>query len=248
MARTANTGEGGSQGTTVSTSNSGGSSGTAFDAVVIGAAGALTFDNAHAQHGTYSYKIVGVASAVYAAWQSATLGSHKMMFYRFYSYMTAAPLVDSVVMSFYGSGSLRCKLVSLSGSSGDLRWVDANGATMTTATTAAYNVWSRVEGCVYGDASVGQAEILLQTSTPDSLTFNNSNRSTAAWNTGGAIDEVRWGDITGIASTYWLDDVGVSDVGYLGPSNLTFTDPVPNTAQWGDTPTFTAKTYSAPDL
>lgn len=248
MPRPLNNAEGGSNTTTVTTGNSGGSSGTAFDAVSIGASGTLIYDNSVAAHGSLSLKYTAVAAGVYAAWQSATLGTARQLwFYRCYINVAALPVSDTVIADFYGGGTKRCTMCMTS--TGQIRWKDSTGATIQTSTSVlTATAWSRIEGLIGGHATAGQVETKLYT-TMDSLTAAQTQSSAATQNTGGTIDEVRWGDTTGIAVTYNLDDLGMCDLGYLGPANLTYTDPVPNASLWGDTPTLvTPKTYGGIDL
>ncbi len=250
MPRSLNNAEGGSNTTTVTTGNSGGSSGNAFDAVSIGTGSALTYSSAQAAHGSLSYLYAWTTNPTYMSWTTATLGAaRRLWFYRLCVYVPVFSVTFTPLMTVYGSGSLRATfgITNVAGS-GQANWNNSLGASMTsTAANIPAATWVRFEGMIGGDATAGQAEILYY-STKDSIS-SVASRSTATYNTGGLIDEVRWGNNTGAGLTYNLDDVGFCDLGYLGPANLTYTDPVPNASLWGDTPTLVnPRTFPSVDL
>ncbi len=274
MPRPLNNAEGGSNTTTVTTGNSGGSSGNAFDAVSIGVGSGLVFDNAQAAHGSLSYKYTFAGNAVYTSWTTTTLGAaRRLWFYRLCVYVPVFSVTFTPLMAFYGSGSLRATfgITNVAGS-GQPSWNNSVGGSMVSgAANVPAATWVRFEGLVGGDATAGQAEILYY-STKDSISATSS-RSAATYNTGGLIDEVRWGDTTGLGLTYNLDDLGVCDLGYLGAPILSYNDNTPplsatvwgdvatvhtktytnntpplSATVWGDVATVAAKTYKAPDL
>lgn len=224
--RLSNTAEGGTTGATVTTANSGGASGSAFDAVSIGAATTITYDNTQVGHGALSVKIDATTGSAggYVAWQSGQVGTQSIIWFRLCINVTASPAADALIAEFYGAGTLRCRLWITS--TRTLKWTNAAAATIQTSTSAlTASTWGRLEGFVIGSATTGRVETNVFT-TVDTLTAAQTQNSGAGQNTGGPVDEVRFGNGTGVIATYYLDDVAVCDSGYLGApgvsvSNLT---------------------------
>lgn len=222
--RVTNNAEGGTHAAAVSTGNSGGASGTVFDAVSIGASTTIAYDSGQAAHGSLSVKHDAQSGSAggYLAWQTSTIGTRKLLFLRCYLNVTALPSADALIARCYGSGSIRCGLWVTS--TGALRWTNASGSTIQTSTnTVTTSSWARLEGMLCGDASAGQVETRLY-KTADSLTATETQVSAASQNTGGTIDEIRWGNATGVVVTYYLDDLAATDLGYFGPASLSYTD------------------------
>ena len=218
-----NTFEGGTSGTTLTQGiggNTGGTSGNYFDTVTIGGGAADAFDNTHAAHGSLSCKIATVASAaVYNTWSaSLTNTGVSQVWVRMYLYFTANPAnAHRVFAATAGSGVAAALQVMTTGA---LRWTDASGsAIVTTTTTIPLNAWFRVEGFVTGSATTGQVSLSLYT-TPDSLVPAETFTSAATQNTAGLVTDVRYGVSAAVASVgpFWMDDIGISATGPLGPS------------------------------
>jgi hypothetical protein len=95
-----------------------------------------------------------------------------------------------------------------------------SGATIIT-TTNAVNIgsWFRIEGWVYGNATSGQAQLSLY-NTMDSTTATETDTSPATENTFGTPQLARFGIGASIATVgpFYMDDLGLSSVGLLGPS------------------------------
>ena len=216
-----NTFEGGTNSTTLTPllgGNTGGTSGNFFDAVTIGAGATDAFDSTHAAHGTLSNKIATVGSAaVYNTWSASFLPAPQVWM-RMYLYFTANPTNLHRVFSATSNGGVAASLVVTT--SGTLRWTDSAGSTIFTTTTAIpTNAWFRVEGFVTGNATTGQVSLSLYTS-PDSSVPVETQTSAASQSTAGIITDVRYGVSAAVASVgpYWMDDIGISDSGALGPA------------------------------
>lgn len=215
--------EGGTNGTTVTTGNSGGTSGSAFDVVVTGTGTTLTFDNTHTAHGSLALELAtGVsAQSPYVSW-TTTLGTVNTLWFREYLYITANPASPFRIATFLGGASSLCGYVQVL-ASGKLQFVNAAGAGIfTTTNTVPLNAWFRVEGFITGSSSVGQVELKLYNSM-DSLTATETQTSAATQNTNTLINTARFGIGAAIASVgpFWMDDIGTSPAGYLGPELAT---------------------------
>jgi hypothetical protein len=203
--------EGGSSGTTITAGNSGGASGTAFTSVT----GTCTFDNAQVMHGGLAAKFVTSASTAFVQWNS--IGNVTTLWFRLYCYLTANPAASVRVCSFQTSAATRCGTLSIS-TAGKLLFVDSAGTTQLTSTNSVnLNGWTRVEGFITGSATVGQEEFRLFL-TPDSGIATETLTSAASLNTSGTLDQAVFGQNASASVTYWLDDIGVTDQGYLGPA------------------------------
>ena len=217
MTKLLNNAEGGTNGTTVTTGNSGGSSGDAFDVVTIGASDTLTFDNAHAAHGSLSYKFIsGSTSAVVLVWSTSLTGSSlTQVWWRAYYYATSHSMAIKIVEAL--SGSTQRAAVSIN-TSGKIILQNAAGTTISTSsTTLPTSAWVRLEGFFIGSATVGQIECKIFTTSADEFTPDETLTTSAAQNTGGTITKIQFGDSSPSAPfTNWMDDLGVSDTAYIG--------------------------------
>jgi hypothetical protein len=216
--------EGGSSGTTITTGNSGGTSGNAFDVVQIGASATDAYDNTRAAHGSLSCKIATPAGATtsYNSW-TTSMGSQSQVWFRLYLYFTANPPANHRVLQLLSGGSAAAGVIVAS--NGKLLVVNAAGSSVTTSTaTIPLNAWFRIEGFVIGSATVGQTELKLFTSA-DSTTPAETDSSAATQNTTGTLDTYRFGVAVSVASVgpFWMDDIGLSAAGYIGPSLFTVT-------------------------
>jgi hypothetical protein len=219
-----NSAEGGSSGTTVTTGNSGGASGNAWDVVGIGTGDSLTFDSTYAAHGLLSYKISTGSSAnpCDVQWSSSLTGSSVgEIWFRAYLYFTANPAsaIKLIVANVSGTQAAALQLLT----TGQLRWLNTSGATiLTTTNSIPLNQWCRIEGFIVGSSTVGQVSVSLY-DTPDSGTATETETSAATQNTDGAMTLIRYGVDVGVANIgpFWMDDIGVSTTGYLGPSVIT---------------------------
>jgi hypothetical protein len=227
--------EGGSNGTGITTGNSGGASGTAFDSVSLGAGASAVYDNAQAHNGTLAAKLATGGSAADCSlnWSGA-IGTQTQVFYRAHLWMSANPASNHRLMDAFDSVSGQlCFAVYLT-TTGKLMSVNTGGSTIQTTTNSVnLSAFSRIEVMVIGSATVGQVEIKLF-NNPDSATATETLTSAASQNTRGSFNNYRFGaagDPLPASRTLWLDDLGISTIGYLGPtaSAVTLT---PATATW----------------
>lgn len=215
----ANNAEGGTSGTTVTTGNSGGASVNAFDVVTIGTSSAVTFDNGHAAHGSLAYKMavpVGVANISSVAW-TTSLGTQTTVWFRLYLYFTSQPATFGVWRALQGA-SLCAGVVLVSDGTMQVRNA-ANGTVFTTASVIPINQWFRLEGFVTGSASTGQVELKFFSSL-DATVPDETQTSLANLNLRGPPNTYQAGALTSVGSTFWIDDLGVSTVGYMGPAGI----------------------------
>ncbi len=216
-----NSAEGGTNGTTVTAANSGGASGNAADSVTIGATCTLAFDSAHAAHGALAYKVAygGTAGNVQFTW-AAAMGTQSQLWFRLYLYFTANPGSNTPVWSCHPASGTCGRLFVLT--TGKLQFNDSAGSLVIASTnTVPLNQWFRVEGFLTGSATAGQEEFKLFQNADD-LTPLETQTSAANVNTNSAsITTTQFGDSgTAVANVgpYWMDDLGLSSAGYLGPS------------------------------
>ena len=215
-----NSAEGGSNGTTVLTSNSGGASGNAFDAVTTGASAVTAFDNTHALN-SLSYKLSTGASSVSSLLQwDASMGTKAQVWFRLYGYFTANPAVN--VNLWRGqSGSTLCGGLRLL-TTGRLTMLNSAGTqVITTTNSIPLNSFFRIEGFVIGAVSTGQLEVKLF-ENPNSNAPTETQTSSAAQATNGSMTTYRYGITTGSTNVgpLWLDNLGLSSTGYVGAANF----------------------------
>jgi hypothetical protein len=215
-----NNAEGVPNGATVTAANSGGASGAPFDVVNIGALAGLTADNAQAAHGSQSYKVVtgNPAANAFLTWTtSLTATGLLQVWWRVYLYLTAYSATQNRVVSVRNGSTYQGGPAI--NSTGKVVLLNATGGTIKTSTASVpLNQWFRLEGFVVGDASVGQLEVRLFTSSLDNFTPDETQTTAAAQNTGGLINRIDIGDPSSVTSyTYWQDGLGASSAGYIGP-------------------------------
>jgi hypothetical protein len=216
-----NSAEGGTSGTTVTTSNSGGSSGNAFDVVNVGPGATGTFDSTEAAHGGLSYAFATGPTAALARVQWTTsMGTQTQVWYRAYLYFNSDPAATVRVVN-QDQGVTACAvIVVLPTGKLQIRTGTAGAQTLTTTNTIPLHQWFRIEGYPIGSPSAGQVQLKLFKSA-DSTTPDETDTSAPTINTNGAMNTYNFGVSTYTANVaeYWEDDIGVSNVGYLGPGS-----------------------------
>lgn len=220
--------EEGSNGTTITTGNSAppAGAGNAFDTVTIGASATLTYDNTQAAHGTLSAKYVEPASAVsiVTEWStSLTATSLLQAWFRAYIFITAFPTANLRIIRGL-NGATFCCAIAIS-NAGKVLTLNSAGATQTTSTTVVpTSAWFRLEGFFIGSPTAGQIQVKIFTTSDDEISPDETNTTGAAINTTNTLTKISFGQPSSVASyTLWLDDLGASDTGYLGPSQFTGT-------------------------
>ena len=224
MTTLTNSFEGGSNTTGITTGNSGGASGNAFDVInSSGAGSSLTFSSTHAAHGTLSmdmHMASGVSSGQDAAW-TTSIGTQTEFWFRMYLFHTANPSVRTRIWQADISGSTLCGGLFLN-TNGTLDMSATGGTAVITSTNSVpLSAWYRVEGFLIGNTSTGQISFSLYT-TMDDATPLETKTSSAAQNTGGSPNSARYGCFAATTETpafdLWIDDIGLSSTGALGPS------------------------------
>ncbi len=227
--------EGGSNGTGITAGNSGGASGDAFESVSLGAGATAIYDNAQAHNGSLAAKLATGGSAADCSLNyGSAIGSQPTVYFRAHVYMTANPGTSHRLIDAWDSGSGQLCFAIYLTSSGQLMSVNTAGSTIQTM-SASVNLgsWFRVEVMLIGHASTGQVEVKLF-NTADSTTPTETITSTANQNTRGSANNFRFGaagDPLPASRTLWLDDLGISTTGYLGPTVSTVTL-TPAAATW----------------
>jgi hypothetical protein len=226
--------EGGTTTTTLTTGNSGGISGNAFDTVTIGASATLAFDSTHAAHGGLSCEAATGGSSVtsFAMW-TTSMGTQTQVWFRLYLYFTANPAATTFVFRTLVNNATACAALAVT-TTGKLRALDSASTTITTsAASIPLNQWFRAEGFFVSDPSVGQTEIKLF-STADSPTPTETDTSAATQNTTGGQNSYRYGMTGALANggPFWIDDIGLSNTGYLGPSVVPAATPAAPGQTW----------------
>jgi hypothetical protein len=205
-------------GTTITNGNSGGASGTAFNTTSIGTGASLVSDSTHVAHGSLAMKAAtaGTSTVSYGNWSTA-MGAQTQVWFRSYLFITANPATVLTPILFFNTTTQAGGLQITTG--GKLQLIDANSATILTGTlNVSLNNWFRVEGFIITSATVGQMEYKLFL-TPDSATADEVMTSAATQNTNTQVVSYRYGTTLSSANqTIWHDDLGLSNVGYIGPS------------------------------
>ena len=215
--------DGSSNNTTVSTGNSGGGSGNAFDSVNIGASATLIYSNAHYAHGSLAGRFATGASSVtdLVSWLTASVGIQPKIWFRVYAFFTANPASSIRAFRALSNGG-QCGAMQVT-TSGTLQLLNAAGGTVATSSNAVpLNQWFRVEGFIVGSPNAGQLSFSLFFS-PDAQIPVETITSSATQSTNNPVAAVQFG-ATGSAANvaqFWLDSIGISNTGPLGPASLT---------------------------
>lgn len=224
MAAKANTFEGGSDTTVITTANSGGASGDAFDAVTSNTANYAKFSTTQAFQGTKSGKFNGDVTEGLTChadyWQPSTTTE---VWARFYVYLTANdPVGTRLLESRTAADGVTGGLTLQSG--GLLQLRDSAGAITAKVTTNAVplNSWCRVEYRVKADGgtSSGEVEVWLYTDPNATSPAAGDNQLATGRVTGANVDRIRVGWPNGSNGTgivWYCDGLAFSSAGKLGP-------------------------------
>jgi len=213
--------ETGSNGTAISTANSGGSGQNAFD-VVSATNATVAFSSTQAAHGSLSCEFAtGSTAADWAVEWTTSLGGAPwpQLYFRLYLYFTANPSAAYRIFALNNAGGV-CAAIELN-TTGTLRFNNSSGSQIL-ATTASIPLgqWFRVEGFVIGSTANGQVSITLFDSMDSTTATEGPDTSTATQATSGPMTQAVYGNIGATAANvgpYWMDDIGLSSTGYLGP-------------------------------
>ncbi len=178
-------------------------------------AGTCTYDNAHVKVGSLSGKIVNTSTL---RWDTTT---ETDAYLRFYAYLTALP----------SGGTGWAELASLrrwdDGGSMSI-WLDQNGkighwqigqvGQWTSSNAISLNAWFRIEAHLHCDTGgAGSLETRVFVTDPESVTPSESH-VTSGLSTLSDSSRAYFGDFVGDNVTVWYDDVGWSNITWLGPT------------------------------
>jgi hypothetical protein len=216
--------EGGTNGTTISTSNSGTSPDHAFDVVNVGTGDTVAFSKTHAAHGNFGGQVStgSAGNPAYFGWNNSSLGTLTTIYGRAYLYLTALPsLVDNVVFFQSGSSQLLGIQINTNGTL-ELYNYAVSGAIHTFTSVIPTGQWVRIEWEVVFSTTVGQVTLSYY-SPMDITTATETYTSAATLNLGASCNTVYFGWIAGKANqpAMYIDDIGISSSGLFGPAALT---------------------------
>jgi hypothetical protein len=195
--------------------NSGGTSGDFFDAIT----GPVTAANTAAAHETMGMSCAAAAGEAYAEWFAQIVGTFGTFYSRVYLRNMTAPPANAKLISIFAASVVagRCNIDA----TGHVALTDTAGTTIGAASTTVVTGRAapvRIEFKVIADPTVGVLECRIfltgDAVQPDEvMTRIGVNTGTA-----GAMNKVRFGPTgTAITATMLLDDVGITDVDYMGP-------------------------------
>lgn len=198
---------------------------TAFDVINAGTGATTTVgDTAQAAHGTRSLYTVttGTSATAYGAWNTAH-GTVTDGWYRGYGRLGSLPGVERTVARWLSTTTQRARLVWTSGQKLVIR-DSANNVVFTSTTSINASTWVRWEAAITFGTSSPAALRIYTTIDAGKSSFTEELTATGV-NFGGTANEVRFGVGAGASNAVdlWLDDVGASDVTWLGPAQETIT-------------------------
>src|SRR5262252_4339113 len=206
----ANNAEGGSSGTAVTTANAGGTGNDQFNTVN---GTAIKFDNAQIAHNTLSFKSDYTTTGQnYLTWTGLPGGR---MWFRIYLYYTGNPTTWGSYFMGVGNGYVRV-LTNGTVCMGTGDHVSGQTVDVNTVATIPTNQWFRVEG--YLDNGACELKLFK---TMDSTVADETQTKTSGGVNYISTNSAQWGgrsvttDPNG--NTFWFDDIGLSNTGYLGP-------------------------------
>jgi hypothetical protein len=217
--------EGGTNGVTITPANSGGASGNAFDTVPVGT-GTLVFSSTQAAHGVLSGQFTTTSSSVtVVVWgASVPVSGESQIWFRVYYYFPAFPTNGFRPLEFLqyvgGAGESASVLMSNAGIMQGLN--AASGNVFTFTNPIPLNQWFRLEGSITANRNASGTFSLSLYDNMDSNAPTETHSATGV-NTGWAVDVMRVGvGYIGVASIgpFYADDLGLSNVGPLGPSGV----------------------------
>lgn len=219
-----NNANGGTNGTTVSLYNCGDASGDAWNYLSYGAGMTISYANAPARGGmAYKCSTGATASNGFIIWN--TLPDQSIYYIRFSVYLPAYP---SSSFRFCEVGDDTSIGMSVGCSTAGKVVIRDYNSTQMVASTISLPVgrWVRVELRYVSSASAGQVALRIYTEI-DSPYPAESVTSAASFNTkpnATYITQPRFGISTfSIANwTYYLDDLAISDQGWIGPADQSF--------------------------
>lgn len=199
--------------------------------VVVAGSSTVTYDNAHAAHGSLSARCNGVAGQpATLEWAIASTTDH---YGRFYGYFTGNPgsFQDLFRAATAGGASVGVYFSVIS--TGKIAVSDAGaGNVFNTTASIPLNQWFRVEYHVIHSTTVGQVELKLYNNPDDSIP-TETQTSAASFNLNASCQHLGYAVRTGqTAGIYWMDDIVGNANSYPGPYASGFVLEVPSTPFW----------------
>ncbi|MEV4457004.1 hypothetical protein [Microbispora sp. NPDC049633] len=210
-----NTFSGGTDGASITSANSGGSSGNAFNLVSSSSAVSYSSTNATGSRAPLVARLTGNPTM---AWDLALSG--RTAYPRVYVYLPSYPSSNLDVVEL-DAGINTAAYIRIT-TTGTVQIVNAATSSAVTGTTTPSAIptgqWVRIEARFTGATST--------TGTCELQVFHNADSATATFTGSGSGQNFRTSAFTVISFrglsgyTYYLDDVAVSDTGYVGPDQV----------------------------
>jgi len=191
--------------------------GTGFYAIFAGGTGHIKVDTARAAHGTRSVRFdQDTTNGIEMEWDWGSL-YYTELWGRLYIYRTATPTPDPQWFVVWGDGVnpggiIRCE------TDGNLGvWDSTFSVFDESSVTIPLNEWVRIEWYIKSHSTRGVVEAKMyhqdQTTVIDTARIENVNTLTE-------IAGISFGQWAALAtgSSWWLDDIRVSNEGWLGPA------------------------------
>jgi len=223
----ANTLEGGSQGTTISTANSGGVSGDAYDLISIGSGNTFIYDDVN-EAGALDAKFTSGGTTVgHIGWSG--LGALAVdTWFRSHFAISATPTVGTWFdfLSFRVAAGTRCFNMKFPANSGLITFsdaADANIAALASVNGIVPGKVYRIEWRVLPSATVGTAQWWLYASPNAAISDYIETKSASTLALGAEISQLRIGNgataanIAGLSA--WYDNIAISTDGQIGPDD-----------------------------
>ncbi len=222
-----NNAEGGTNGADISPTNTGGLSGEAWTNISLSAGNTAKFSNAVARN-TLSYQIATGASAGEVSIRWLDVPAVPTIYARFYIFMTTLPSASFRPIELGGSNGFTTAWSLGIRTDGKVSIRDSAGTQMSVSGSALQaGRWMRIELSIAVSQTTGSSVVKLYREA-DSPYPTEVMASTAVYNTqpnGDPMDIIRFG-VVGMSApnyTYYLDDLAVTDMGFLGPANPNYT-------------------------
>ncbi|MDH2429321.1 alkaline phosphatase D family protein [Sphaerisporangium sp. TRM90804] len=206
VARAAVLGDGGTNGATVTTTNTGRKAGVPVDSVTIGSGATLTWDTTRAYHGNASMRLTtGAAANAWVRWESMYRpASGAAQVATVWLYQTAFTPTSSIV--FVANSSLQRICEFRVSSAGRIRALNSAGTQILETTNAiSLNTWVRIDCLFTPHASAGVLQVKLYNNPASSTPTESTSVFTAQNLRQTQVDQVYIGDTISAASqSCWL--------------------------------------------
>lgn len=207
-----NTAEGGSDETAVTTGNSGGASGDAFNLIL----NSVEFESERPMIGTLAYHTLDADAGI--SWNIPA--GNTRVYERWYVVLPSTPVAGGGVYNDHNAnGGGTCGLINIDGTGRTIGIFQTGYAHVIDGTTVlAQDTLYRIESMLLSHASAGIIEVKLflgHSTTPlEVLTQTGLNTN------GNTIISQHWRQNEALSKTVYLDDLGLTNVAYLGPTGV----------------------------